>query len=308
MLVPHWFKTFYQFDHGLNMYIDQTELLFHTPDLIKNIDEKIKDKNLEELFITDIKKVFNPHRDQTALPIWDIWFEGHGNTDLAICGLYIKTFQKVLNIFAKQLFMGTLYVESCFVGGNNTFTLMDEFTQKPLPYHIILGTIGETKSYTESPNRQKSIFKQTNKIISTFFHNAAQIEELDVLQSQKTQEKYLTKIKKIKGKKEISPTLLLKQRQYELKYIGNLAFYNVLQSLTKRIITNVGSLHGSEYLPQFKIKESKQFKTLEEEPGFFILKQNDSQNLDIPSSINTLIIYENNIKNLNVHLLALPHH
>ncbi len=302
MLVPHWFKTFYQSDHGLNMYIDQTHLLTKIPDLIKKIDDKINDKNLEELFITDIKKVFRPDHNQAATPIWDIWFEGHGNTDFAICGLYIKTFQEVLNIFSEQLPIGTLYIESCFVGGNNTFTLMDKLSQKPLPYHIILGTIGETKSHKEFPSRKKSIFAETNNIISTFFHNAAHIEELDVLQSKKTQDKYLKKIKEIK---EISQEMLLKKKKYELKYISNLAFYNMLQSLTKRITTNVGSLHGSEYLPQFKIKESKQFKTLEEEPGFFIIKKNKSENIDIPSSINTVIIYDKNIKNLNLYSFKL---
>jgi hypothetical protein len=91
------------------------------------------------------------HNEQ--LPVWDILIQGHGKAGRSMCGLPVSTIQTLLKFFDKNIYTGTVLIQSCGAGGQNSNKLQFETIDgqnKLLNLHftVILGSISDEKTYT----------------------------------------------------------------------------------------------------------------------------------------------------------------
>ncbi len=179
LLVPNKFLTYYPFPSvGLKPAREKSTLdkIFQQGEdqLLDWLStEKLQAKkttfsvqDLEKIFMTP-KDVINPK----SLPIWDIYFSGHGEpTGRIIADLKPTEMQQTLSWFNENIQVGVLYLLSCYAGGKNINLLQFEknITNryiKPLNYIMIVGSITDTPVILENPS----------KLLINFFDKAAKI-------------------------------------------------------------------------------------------------------------------------------------
>lgn len=239
MFVSKWFFEAYDFSKILQNYEDKSEVLQNNKEFLKFIT-KYNKKEYPESYVKNIQSIFGKKRDQN-LHIWDIMIEGHGATKTTIAGLKKEDFLHVLQFLSDNVSVGTVFVESCFVGGKNAFWLENELQGPPLSYHLILSLIGEVTAHFLS-NIDRQI-----KNINVFFKNTAQLKALE--KSYKKQSEHdLTKYEE-----EIN------------------LFSKVVLSILNSDYQSLSSFNKSEFLPQFMLKGSNKFETLYDTPGYFFI-------------------------------------
>ncbi|HLB40771.1 MAG TPA: hypothetical protein VJJ83_03195, partial [Candidatus Babeliales bacterium] len=85
-----------------------------------------------------------PANAKPAAPVWSLYLNGHGLTDLSIAHLSIPQFKNLLEFLAAKINTKLLYYQSCYAAGTNTVAVYhDEQTkiQKTYPYAIITGAL-----------------------------------------------------------------------------------------------------------------------------------------------------------------------
>lgn len=292
ILIPKWFLNLYGADHGLRLesFANKTSLLTDKDAFVAWLAEKEKQLHatkttLIQNFVTDLEKVFVP-LDYPA-PIWDIYVGGHGSPknqsyEGSIAGLPLSKFIELLKFFSMQVRTGTMFITSCSIGGVNARALnmqIDRLTQ-PLSFHLILVAVGDTVTSSGKPNRTGSSLlddPRMTHLIENYFQNAALLENL---------EKYYLRVHHQKTESDAAQ-------------LAQSSFRNILESLIEKISFSMGSVHGSEYLPQFKLKGSKRFKTVKDDPRFFIIdKKTLQEDMNVPHTTHTVLFYENAMQNL----------
>lgn len=294
VLIPKWFLNLYGADHGLRLesFTNKTSLLNNKEALFAWLAEKeaqlhATEDQLIQNFVTDLEKVFVPQGMHYPAPIWDIYLGGHGKPQTgslegSIAGLPLSKCIEMLTFFSTQVTTGTMLIRSCSVGGVNARALNIQINRldQPLLFHLILAAVGDTITSAGTRNKTgSSLLKdpRMTQLIENYFQNAAQLENL---------EKYYLRTRH-------------KKTEFDSIQLAQASFRNILDSLIEKISFSMGSTHGSEYLPQFKLKGSKRFKTVKDDPRFFIIDRKTLQeDMNVPNTTHTIILYEQEIQNL----------
>ncbi len=289
--IPHWFKKYYVIKNCFKNLIESSDLFDDSDKMItfcKKIESHIE--STDKRFVADLQKVFTLNNEKA--PCWDVNVEGHGGKDHSVAGLQLDYFINFLYFFSTKVKTGTMILNSCFIGGSNADFINKKLKEKSINYHLILASIGEVTSYISKLNKQFDFTDFTQNIrdsqllyfIKDYFNDTAQLEEIEKYYNQK--------------RDSLSPEGELAQK----------AFENLLNALTTKIANAQGSLHKSEYLPYFKLKGSKQFKTLKDVPGFFVIdpKNENLDRLIPPKDTHSIIFQTSNIHNLELQSTKTP--
>lgn len=289
LLLPHWFLDKYCSDHGLNLGSFEEKSHF-----LSNEDEnqdtcaswlKAKDrelgrpteKNLINRFVADLEKVFASHGAQT--PTWDIYFGGHGSSATKVRHAYLANFPvpeftRILQFFSEKTTTNIMLVSSCCAGGVNANALNHELNSNttPLSFHLIIESIGDTETFSGRPNSDGSGFladPRMPRLIEDYFQNAAQLEPIE--------------------------------QYHKADKLAQDSFMNILDSLLARLAFAYGSLHGSEYLPQWRLRGNRFFSVLDNHPRFFVIKKELCDlDLTVPLDAHTIIICSDTIHTLAI--------
>ncbi|MBL4588352.1 hypothetical protein JKY79_03340, partial [Candidatus Babeliales bacterium] len=269
LFVPKWFEKSYNLNSCFkNLNIQQQGLL--NIQKLEPILNSIAVTN-KSSFLDDMKNIFVSNEQS---PIWDIWMLGHGDAGKAIAGLELNPFLELLQFFEESISVGSLMIESCHIGGQNSKTIEKSMKRiKMKKFHIFLASIGETVSYSarfnENPDptdySRSPLDPRFNAVVKNYFNDTT----------------YLDCLKKIKD-----------MEASEEKKHAKLALNHIFQGLIERVSIGVGSLTKGEYLPYFKLSNSEGFKTIKDIPNFYIInkKNNDTINHDIAENRHTIIM------------------
>lgn len=108
-----------------------------------------------------IKKRDNQLVHDNQSPIWDMIINGHGSVDhKKIAGISVEVMRGLLEYLNNNLTMGTLFIETCSVGGkNSTLLQFDQAMGKDillnLHYTVIIGSISDALTYRTRYSHQK---------------------------------------------------------------------------------------------------------------------------------------------------------
>ncbi len=128
-----------------------------------------------------------------------------------------------------------------------------------LPFHMIVSSIGET--VTISPPYKSQYQKSFTQLIKYFFNDAAYLEYNTTLETT--------------------------------------SFLHLIDSFLEFCFIRQGSIHQSEYLPCFKLKESSVIDVPRNTPGFFIIdRHNAHKELRIPPNTHTIVLLTSNINKI----------
>lgn len=301
VLIPQWYLDFYPTDHGfqfknlkdISSLVTQPKMqsswvktkCAHAANAEKkhNIyDEQLavgkkylgskkqKSVNLHTRFAQDLGAILAPKREALT-PIWDIWFGGHGSnkyekkSTALIGGLKRSVFIKVLNFFSETQKIGVFYVQSCHAGGVNAHFIATELEswRQALSFDLIFGSSGNTMS-SVAFDQSGALSKQLNVIAENYFQQAA-------IMPSDTQDP---------ARKE--------------------AMHNVFDGLIEMSSIGTLGLHGTENLPQVRLKGGTRFKFLKDiDPRYFIVNSKNAQTAVAPSAkTQTVLVYTPSIRKL----------
>jgi ankyrin repeat protein len=288
ILIPHWFLAYYSMDSGLRLesFEEKSDLLSNETACTAWLKAKERslgtptEKILISRFVTDLEKTFvlqGPSDIQ--LPLWDIYFGGHGSSGMHSKPAYLANFPmqefvKILHFFSEKTTTNLMLVSSCCAGGVNANALNQELNKKtrPLSFHLIIESIGDTETFSGRANLDGSEFladPRMPRLMEDYFQNAAQLEPIE--------------------------------RYPEADQLAQDSFVNILDSLLARLAFAHGSLHGSEYLPQWRLRGNDFFNVLDNDTRFFIIKKDQKNtNLTVPLSAHTVVFCNDTVHNLTI--------
>jgi hypothetical protein len=125
-------------------------------------DLKIKEA-LEEQAATELLE------EQKRLPVWDIIIHGHGNltTDVDrpeesanVAGVSVKTMKDMMKFFTNEIYVNTLFIETCSAGGQNANLLqfdkaIGNDTLININFEIIVGAISDDPTWVDDATEDK---------------------------------------------------------------------------------------------------------------------------------------------------------